>query len=75
MRKHHTRPHAARGRYVTCECGKRAYETRKDAKLSRGTMGGSAGTGMAAYRCDLAPASMPWHLGHLNKKSKIYGRL
>ncbi|AOE43751.1 hypothetical protein SEA_BANTAM_61 [Gordonia phage Bantam] len=59
---------------MRCACGKRGYETRKQAKESRSTMGGAKGTKMNAYRCPRAPESNPWHLGHLNKQSKIYGR-
>ena len=44
-------------RYATCDCGKRAFHDKRDAKaLSR-----QLHDGLRVYRCDLTGA---WHVGH-----------
>lgn len=41
-----------------CDCGKRSYATRNDARAARRRTGSS---GLSTYRCK---ASGHWHIGH-----------
>lgn len=50
---------SAPGRYVTCECGKRGYDTKQAAKVAIRRVDPT----MHTYKC---PTSGRWHIGHYN---------
>lgn len=63
--------------WVTCEtCGKRAYDTRGDARATLKRMRGKGGVALNVYQCGKG-----WHVGHLPAgirhgrvtRGKVYG--